>query len=84
MIIEVIQDDIDNGQRNRCRYCPIALALSRTTGKTWEVGYSNCSLMGHYNHLHLPDNATAFINLFDGGRTVRPFSFELEYTQSAP
>jgi|SRR6185312_14609868 len=36
--VEVTQDDIEQGNKNSCFYCPIALAASRATGTIVAVG----------------------------------------------
>lgn len=76
MRIDVTQYDIDNGIRCDSKLCPVAIALRRTTGRICEAGAS-LLWIGNYG-CDQPDDVKNFINNFDGGRAVEPFSFELE------
>jgi hypothetical protein len=87
VIIEVTQQDIDNGIRNACSKCPIALALTRTMGSAFsEVTITTCSthfpLRENKEDLraYIPEIARNFIQTFDKGLPVKPLSFELEMT----
>lgn len=80
--IEVTQSDIYNGHRNECNKCPIALAMSR---------YFKCEVTVAYNYCQIPNKLGGsiriinsevmqrFIDDFDSGRPVQPFSFEISY-----
>ena len=37
MTIHVTEDHIDNGIREDCKYCPVALALNEATNWRWRV-----------------------------------------------
>lgn len=80
--ITVLQDDIDNGKPGRIRRCAIALAAGRdladlpgadrvmVTGRIWggEMRW----------RADMPGEAHAFQRLFDDGKPVEPFKFEVD------
>jgi hypothetical protein len=80
MLIKVTQEDIDNGERNEPCKCPVALACRRHGLVEPRVGYAGitddrapgCPI---YN---TPWSAREFAKLFDSGKRVYPFSFELQ------
>jgi hypothetical protein len=83
--IRVTQDDIDAGVRYNCTFCPVAIALMR-------AGYDDPEVhsTGHFTFL---DGSTSklylmadeviqpFIEAFDDGDFVAPFSFTIEETK---
>lgn len=85
--VEVTDDDIRDGVKDMCRYCPIALAIRRkhfdarvevypSTARFWPSGNrSGDSMFGD-----LPDEAMSFIEQFDKGKSVSPFTFKLNLT----
>ena len=86
MHIEITEDDIMDGWPRDCEYCPVALAVCRALAipPRW-VNVADTML---YLHLHLDEEEWAialpsvvkrFINDFDKGKDVHPFSFELPY-----
>lgn len=88
MLIEVTKDDIDRGLPNDACLCPLALALKRTTGNTWQVGYSEavCAIQPSVK-FDLPPEAIEFVDRFDNGPidaddTLRPFKFEARFTDA--
>lgn len=84
-IIDVTQEDIDAGLPKDPCQCPIALALYRALDKTvnkylFEV--TNMSIRhidewGNVTQAWLPMSAFNFINRFDEGKEVKPFTFEI-------
>lgn len=83
MTITITESDIANGQSSACTLCPIALALERATGERWFVGTKGVTLLVHLGDPEgtwslLPDAARAFVQAFDKGQSVEPFSFELD------
>lgn len=80
MIINVTQEDIENGQRG-CSRCPIALAASRAYGRQVYVGQYN--IYDDYNGqrvlARLPSVAVLFVGQFDTSMfdVLKPFSFEI-------
>ena len=82
--VEVTADDIAHGKPGRCSSCPIALGVIRSgIGATdIAVGLETCWVsMAHDEHLtgyEMPDEALDFIDAFDNGRPVAPFSFSME------
>lgn len=78
MKIEVTQTMIDEGEACSCSGCPVALGIVKSTG-TKQVWVEDHRAWIDGNLKNLPDPAVAFIDAFDSGKPVRPFSFELDY-----
>jgi hypothetical protein len=83
MKIQVTQQHIDKGRGGSCTSCPVALALNdagftrawvspSTLRSNWRNGGSIREFFP------VPDSVLVFINRFDAGLPVDPFSFELE------
>lgn len=77
MIIEVTQEDIDAGIKKNCTKCPIALAVQRAfKNSSLEIGglsvYQDC-----HKVCEMPYEARVFVQCFDDGKPVNPFTFEL-------
>lgn len=77
VIIEVTQEDIDNGFVDHCQLCPIALALAR-------AGFPKPAVLGPFfnfgddrQKVELPECCGEFIDQFDDEEPVQPFSFEI-------
>jgi hypothetical protein len=87
MIINVTQKHIDEGTRNNCDTCPVALALNEATERTWIVGSDSAAYKGNFagfgwsDDIKLPLEARRFIARVDSKRSVLPFSFELDIPQ---
>lgn len=76
MKITVTQEDIDNGERgDECR-CPIALALNRIVPGGKVHSYS-AELPKGREEIPLPSAACYFVEKFDTGKPVQPFTFDL-------
>lgn len=75
MKIEVTQEDIRNGKCKSFWGCPIALALARAGFK--DVIVSAAYACSKDKTLDFPVEALHFINRFDRGETVKPFTFEI-------
>jgi hypothetical protein len=73
--IDVTQEDIDNGRRQSCHTCPIALAASRVIPKFYSVSYHSIYRVGE--NIDLPFVAQQFILSFDSGGSPKPLSFEV-------
>lgn len=79
MTIKVTKKHIREGKRGFCRQCPVALALMNATNYkrvfvssySWQLGSGKQSGT-------LPQRAQNFIEDFDGGKNVKPFSFDLD------
>lgn len=79
--IRVTQDHIDRGGGTQpCFHCPIALAAR-------DAGFQDVAVHHRYIHyaskggdkfVRLPDEAMFFIQHFDKGWPVQPFSFEVD------
>lgn len=75
MLIEITQNDIDQGEPGSHFYCPIALACHR-------LGYRNVIVSNKLqltpgDYRILPETALMFICRFDCAMPVHPFSFEV-------
>ena len=79
--INVIQEDINEYQRdNKLEplICPIAKALKRETGYTWEVNYCTAFPCDNKEIVYLlPPLATKFIVNVDNYEPVTPSTFTL-------
>jgi len=82
MIIQVTQEDIDNGRRSSSSHCPVALAFARALGidnRQVVVGpsYMYSNLLDANKKYNTPSIACGFIIFYDSGQKVHPFEFEL-------
>lgn len=77
--IDVTAEDIEHGHRNNCFLCPVALAFERITRHTIKVNSRHVSNKATGFLINkLPHSAKQFINDFDDGLPVRPFTFEID------
>ena len=78
--IHVTQQDIDLGQRDKCKRCPIALAMQRTFPNLDASVYTTDVWLSKHGFIVLPHEARRFIYRFDADdrENIRPFSFELD------
>lgn len=77
MKITVTEEHIQKGERRSCGRCPIAQAIHESTGVAMEVGIASAwPANGPYKCIDLPREAQVFIDRFDRGSRVRPFTFE--------
>lgn len=87
MKFDVLQDDIDKGEVGDPHSCPIALALIRqlpnygiTVGSNYILTErptpieNQPYMLRHYS----PHSAHRFVIRFDKGKSVKPFSFDLD------
>ncbi len=72
----VTQEHIDNGVRDNCFECPVALAILTTTTEVVDVERSHIAI-GERCY-PMPETARRFVAAFDLGEPVEPFSFSLE------
>lgn len=82
MLIKVTQEDIDGGITDDMRLCPIALAVRRITKEDLvEVDENTIyieTIIGRSPKLYKTSKtAKKFIQDFDAGEKVKPFSFKL-------
>lgn len=77
MRVAVTYKDILDGERDIATRCPVALALGRTTGRTWAVYQNRLWKLGGGPELNTPPAVRDFIRRFDEGAAVAPFAFEL-------
>ena len=76
ILVDVTQEDIENGVAEDCLSCPIAIALERATNKKWAVGSEEVCPNDFIGPVYrLPQSARRFINRFDSGGVVKPFRF---------
>lgn len=82
MIIEVNQDDIDNGKKCNSNYCPIACAVRRAIPNSEYISMSAWGLRINNKYVMLDDETDEklanFVLHFDAGNKVEPIKFELE------
>lgn len=80
--VDVTQDDIRDGVRGQCYRCPVARAISRLLVSTVLAqvtpGLVVFPACGTVPPVPLPEHAGRWIDAFDGGYNVRPFSFVLD------
>ena len=91
--INVTAEDIEMGEQGKCRWCPVARAISRHLTEEWiaevspHYAYFYPSLtaleQGEYESAPLTTEAHRFITDYDAERVVQPFTFPLEVPQSA-
>lgn len=84
MKITVTKKHIDAGIRNDCERCPIALAILESVPDSASptVDHSEISFLKDNRftlvHSDTPRSAEEFIERFDNGLPVQPFTFEIE------
>lgn len=76
-LIDVTREDIEDGERDSCTSCPVAIAIQRATGKVASVDYGRLELPGCAT-IRLPDFVEKFTLDFDSGAPVEPFSFLID------
>jgi hypothetical protein len=77
MNIQVTEDDIEQGVPfDPCR-CPVALAIKRATRRRHIIVGESALEIGRLRY-HTPHELRRFIEGFDLGRTVSPFSFDIK------
>lgn len=74
--VRVLKSDIRKGVEGSCSRCPIAIAVRRLAprGKSVVVTWDE-AILGHTTTYDLPRVASRFIDRFDEGKPVKPFSF---------
>lgn len=75
--IEITKSDIKKGKKQQIDSCPIALAIKRKL-KARNICVSDgvaFNLEGNEYWVDLPNKASYFIDNFDDGLKVKPFSF---------
>lgn len=82
MVIKVLPKHIKKGEHFSPCKCPVALAMIDIFSCTVEV-YSMFVCLNGYN-ISLPTFVTYRINLFDCGRDIGPFEFELDLRNGPP
>ena len=82
MLIEVTAEDIKKGEQGNCWRCPIALALIRAF-RTDDVAAPGPYARINHERLDLPNEVRRFIDDFDNGDEVSPFTFELPIKEAA-
>lgn len=76
MQIAVLAEHIEQGVKANCYKCPIAQAISWAMGR--EAAVTPYSIYVGGVHYDLPEEAREFVQLFDEGCVVEPFTFEIE------
>lgn len=83
MKITVTQDDINKGIPLKAPRCAIARAIRRQTRRYASVGTETVTALGRPKAFATPPVAVAFIERFDAGKLVQPFSFWLDIGDGA-
>jgi hypothetical protein len=78
-VINVTQEDIDEGKPVVCNECPVALAIARALPGC-EIHVLGTIVIVNGMYYQLPDECLDFVTRFDDGKSVSPFSFTLEIT----
>ena len=79
--VEVTAQDIRRGKRGTCQLCPVAKTVKRVLGRGYRVSICDdiyvTAVKGDIGEVsfNMPVEAQTFINNFDYGRPVKPFSF---------
>ena len=89
VLIQVAQDDIDNGVQECPSYCPVALALDRAVGPCDEIYIVRGTMRFLKDKVvwgvSIPKIAVRFITGFDKWTETRPkpkpFEFEVEFEE---
>lgn len=79
MRIEVTQEDIENGKPYSAWSCAIAVAIRRATRReiVWvKLGENTIAL--YRREIPLPHSVKEWAERFDEGRSVEPFTFDLD------
>ena len=85
MQIVVTAENIAQGWRRKESRCPIALAIKRDLGSVDVLVHEcdariSCAQTKYYwQTFDLPQECVDFIALFDAGKPVAPFTFDLEF-----
>ena len=77
MNIQVTQEHIKQGVRRDCHYCPVALALRETLTEANYTGVFSTGINVDGVMHPTIESVKDFMDAFDGGLPVEPFSFEL-------
>ena len=91
MIINVTQEHINQGWRKSCRRCPVALAIQEVIRDKVIIVSQRIYIYKDKEAydlskweliLEYPAIVKTFIDTFDDGGLVEPFSFEIPYEQN--
>lgn len=77
MTFRVTAYDIRRGRPLWIRGCPVARALSRTTRHQWTARYETLDDTKTGFEIATPARVRKWMNDFDSGRPVAPFTFSL-------
>ena len=83
--IEVTQQHIDDGMKESCSGCPVALAINELLLESASANVGGTSVAFYTTNdtsallSFLPQEAANFIREFDCGLPVYPFNFEIEF-----
>jgi hypothetical protein len=81
--VSVTAGHIAKGVRHSCRLCPVARALTEAFPDAELLAVDSAHVAmgepGRWAEVDLPAVATRFIEAFDHGGPVEPFTFDLDY-----
>lgn len=76
--LEITQADIDNGRKQSCGWCPVAIAVKRQLQlDDVSVGIDNIWL-GPDKYTPLPHFIRDWIRNYDASRPVKPFTYKID------
>lgn len=81
--INVTKRDIELGTRNESESCPLARAIGRRVTASLSVGSASVQIgrgtnFCDWHNILLPEDAAQFIDRFDFGLNVKPFTFTFD------
>lgn len=76
MKVRVLKKDIVRGVPINCSLCPVALALRRKSHRLVKVMWDTITV--GTRSFRTPARVRRFIDRFDVGKPVKPFSFECQ------
>lgn len=76
MKITITNQNITNGRRDDPNYCPVALAITETSGRVPTVNGMSVNFDGYLRYL--PSPIQRWIEMFDAGQPVEPTAFDLD------
>lgn len=82
LVIDVTAEDIEEGRRDDCEHCPIALATKRALGNGFcrvFLGVMEVITNGRGYIIRSSEEVIQFVHDFDSYNDVGPFSFVITY-----
>lgn len=82
--VAVTEDDIATGERHDARYCPLARALRRATGRSVSVGTRSATVWdaSGMSVMDMTARTERFRHAFDSGQAVKPGRYAFRVSDS--